>query len=262
IMESVFIAAVFTLAEIFGLGLVIYTGLTSTPGLAGNLTQLLPPLELAPWMGVLSASLLAFFAFVGFEDIANVAEEVKNPRRTMPWAIFLTLSISTLIYVAVVGVIVLSVPMADLVTSTAPLALVFRNSDENIVNLFRTIAVAATLNGVLIQMIMASRILFGLAAKGNLPKAMAIIHPRTRTPVLATLLIVTIILLLALFLPIMNLGEITSQVVLVVFSLVNLSLIRLKLNSEIAVGDVFRVPILVPIVGLISCVGLLSSGFL
>lgn len=262
IMESVFLAGIFTILEIFGLALVIYTGFASNPDLISDLPKLVPPMELASWTGVFAASLLAFFAFIGFEDIANVAEEVKNPHRTMPWAIFLTLSIATLVYVAVVSVVVLSVPMETLATSNAPLGLIFDQSSSHIVNLFKVIAVVATLNGVLIQMIMASRILYGLASKGELPKILATIHPQTRTPVVATLLIVGVILVLALFLPITRLGETTSQIVLVVFSLVNLSLIRLKMRGDPVPEEVFQIPAFIPVIGLVTCVGLLLSGLL
>ena len=123
IVESVTLAAVFTVIEIAGLALVIYIGLTDHGDLFAQADRLIPPLDATVWSGIFSASLLAFFAFVGFEDIANVAEEVKDPRRTMPWAIFLTLTISTLIYIVVVAVVVLAVPMDKLIGSAAPLAL-------------------------------------------------------------------------------------------------------------------------------------------
>jgi len=262
IMESVILASLFTLVEISGLGLVIYTGLSTHGDLMSNARQLVPPLELAPWAGIFSASLLAFFAFIGFEDIANVAEEVKTPRRTLPWAIFLTLTISTLLYVAVVAVVVLSVPMQTLTTSTAPLALIFKNSGGAVADLFIAIAVVATLNGVLIQMIMASRILYGLASQGNLPQVIAAIHPVTRTPYIATSLVVAIILALAIFLPITRLAEATSVIVLMVFSFVNLALLRLKRNPEHLPGDIFQVPAWVPVIGLITCLILLLSGLM
>ncbi len=261
IMESVILAGIFTIVEISGLGLVIYIGLSTNPDLANNIHQLVPPLELAPWAGIFSAGLLAFFAFIGFEDIANIAEEVKNPRRTMPWAILLTLIISTIVYVAVVAVVVLTVPMQELTTSASPLALVFAGSGAATANTFSAIAVVATLNGVLIQMIMASRILYGLASQGSLPKIISSIHPLTRTPVIATSLVVATILLLALFLPIAQLAETTSIIVLGVFSMVNLALILLKRKAETS-GDIFSVPLWVPITGLISCLILFSSGLM
>lgn len=262
IVESVTLAAIFTLIEISGLALVIYIGLTAHGDIIAEADKLIPPFEATAWSGIFSASLLAFFAFVGFEDIANVAEEVKNPRRTMPWAIFLTLTISTLIYILVVAVVVLAVPMDKLTTSAAPLALIFENSNKGISSTFNLIAVIATLNGVLIQMIMASRILYGLASQNELPRLLAAIHPTTRTPVNATILVIGIILVLALWLPITRLAEATSTVVLIVFTTVNLSLIRLKLSGRPVAENVFEIPIYLPWAGLFTCLILLIAGWI
>lgn len=260
IMESVIIACIFTLLEMVGLGLVIFIGLTDHPEALANIGQLIPPLELHAWAGIYSASLLAFFAFIGFEDIANVAEEVKNPRRVLPIAIFLTLLVSTLLYILVVAVVVLTVPMEALTTSSAPLSLVFENADEKTKIFFNGIAVIATLNGVLIQMIMASRVLYGLASRNQLPKILRAIHPRTRTPLNATLLVVALILVLALFLPIAPLAEATSTIVLTVFMLISAALIRLKWSGEPVGAEVFQVPLWVPVTGMITCLLLLLSG--
>lgn len=261
IVESVVLAAIFTLIEVAGLALVVYTSLASGE-VAANAHQLVPPLELAPWAGIFSATLLAFFAFVGFEDIANVAEEVKNPRHVMPRAIIMTLTLATLIYILVVVAVILFVPMDKLTTSAAPLALVFANSSDNTAGLFNIIAVIATLNGILIQMIMASRILYGLAKQDNLPKPLAEVHPRTRTPVNATLVVVAIVLALATVFPIAKLAETTSQIVLVVFSMVNLALWRLKRSGRPVDASVYQVPDWIPIAGLASCLLLLLSAFL
>ena len=122
------------------------------------------------WTGIAAASLLAFFAFVGFEDIANVVEEVKNPVKTLPRAIILTLVISTALYLAVVSVVVLAVPMEKLSKSVAPLSLLFENASPTTRNTFIVIAIIATVNGVLIQMIMASRVIYGLASQGSLDR--------------------------------------------------------------------------------------------
>ena len=262
IVESVTLAAIFTLIEISGLGLVVYVGLTAHGDILADAGKLIPPLDMAAWSGIFSAGLLAFFAFVGFEDIANIAEEVKNPRRTMPWAIFLTLIISTAIYIVVVAVVLLAVPMDALTTSTAPLSLIFNKGSAGAATTFNLIAVIATLNGVLIQMIMASRILYGLASNGELPSMLANIHPTSRTPVNATILVVAIILVLALLLPITKLAEMTSTVVLIVFSFVNLALIRIKLSGEPAPDNVFQIPAYLPWAGLVSCLLLLSSGWI
>ena len=262
IVESITVAAIFTLIEIGGLALVIWFGLALKPDLLLDMPRLIPPLEFSAWSGIASAGLLAFFAFVGFEDIANVAEEVKNPGKTMPWAIILTLVISTLIYLAVVSVVVLAVPMDILAKSAAPLALIFGKEGSATSHLFHGIASIATVNGVLIQMIMASRVLYGLAANGNLPGGLAYINPLTRTPLVATALVVGLIFVLALAFPISELAELTSRVVLVVFILVNLALLRLKWRGEKPADGVFQVPVWVPVMGCLTSALLFLAGAL
>ncbi|MDP6876544.1 MAG: amino acid permease [Alphaproteobacteria bacterium] len=258
ILESVALAALFTVIEIGGLALVVWFGLAAGPAPIANLV---PPFEAGAWSGILAAGLLAFFAFVGFEDIANVAEEVKQPGRTLPRGIILTLIIATLIYFTVVSVVVLVVPMHDLIGSAAPLALIFETAGPGISMLFSVIAIIATVNGALIQVIMASRVLYGLAAQGNLPQVLAKVNGVTHTPLLATALVVAIIFVLAYFLPIGELAEMTSTIVLVVFSFVNLALLRLKWTGTPPTGDVFQVPVWVPVMGLVTCAGLLLAGF-
>lgn len=261
IFESVAIAAVFTLIEIGGLGFVVYFGFTLKPDLLSDVGRLVPPFELSAWTGIFSAGLLAFFAFVGFEDIANVAEEVKNPRKDLPRAVVLTLAIATLLYLAVVSVVVLVVPLDTLGASAAPLSLVFETAGGQTRAIFNVIAIIATVNGVLIQMIMASRVLYGLAAQGNLPKFLNYVHPVTRTPLVTTALVVALIMGFAVFLPITELAEATSRIALIVFVFVNLALIRLKLKSKPTQEDIFQVPLWVPILGLLSSLLLLMAGF-
>lgn len=262
ILESVVVASIFTLVEIAGLCLVVYFGLTINPDIPSQLVTIIPPFEKEVWLGIFSASLLAFFAFIGFEDMANVAEEVKDPRGTMPWAIILTLLISTIIYCLVVAVVVLAVPMNILTQSSAPLALIFEQAGDTSANLFNGIAIIATLNGVLIQIIMASRIIYGLAKQNNLPQAFAEVNSVTQTPLKATIVVVSLVLVLALFFPIADLAKATSVVVLIVFSLVNLALLQIKRKPAPKEKTYFEVSKWIPIIGLISSVTLLFTGFL
>ncbi|MEM7188141.1 MAG: amino acid permease [Pseudomonadota bacterium] len=262
ILQSVLIAGIFTLVEVAGLVFLIAYCLHADPALPTRVGELVPPFEVAAWAGILSASLLAFFAFVGFEDIANVAEEVRNPERTLPTAVIWTLVVATVLYLAVAGAVALSVPLDQLAASSAPLALVFDGAHPGIQAAFTGIAAIATLNGVLIQMIMASRVLYGLADQQALPGALAYVWPRTRTPVVATAFVVGVILMLALTLPIADLAETTSRIVLTVFLVVNVALIRVKLRREPAATDIFRVPIAIPVMGVITCAGMLGASLI
>lgn len=262
ILESVSLAAFLTIIELLGLGFVVYYGVSRNPELFAGARQLIPPFEAGAWSGIVSGGLLAFFAFIGFEDLANVAEEAKRPKRTMPKAILITLITSTVIYLIVVSVVVLAVPMEELTASASPLALVFKTASPATLGTFNVVAALATLNGVLIQMIMSSRVLYGLADQGRLPKSLAYIHPKTHTPFVATALVVSLILGLALFFPIGRLAQTTSQIALVIFSCVNLSLVVMKISGKAVMKDHFQVPIWVPILGFLSCLLLLFSSLI
>lgn len=262
IAQSVTVAAVVTVIEIGGLLLVIAWGFGGASQTSVALPDLVPPLEGAHWLGIGAASLLAFFAFIGFEDMANVAEEVKDPTRTFPKAIILTVVIAALLYMATTTAVILAVPMAELKGSAAPLTLVFANAPQVARDAFAVIAVVATVNGILIQIIMASRVFFGLADKGYLPRWLAQISWRTHTPITATALVVAVIVFLTQAFPIEALAEKTSQIVLIVFILVNLALLRVKSRISAPSQTFFTVPWVVPVLGVLTSLALLLTALL
>ncbi|MEO9826073.1 MAG: amino acid permease [Paracoccaceae bacterium] len=261
IAQSVAVAAIITIIEISGLVFVVVWGFLIAEPEGAAIAEMVPPVVGSHWIGIGAASLLAFFAFVGFEDMANVAEEVKDPVHTMPKAIFWTLALATILYTFATSAVMFAVPIEKLAQSGAPLALVFEMAPETVQRAFAFIAIVATLNGVLIQTIMASRVIYGLADRGHLPVPLATVSKWTKTPVLATLVVVSIIAVLALSLPITSLAEHTSQIVLCVFVLVNIALIRLK-RAHRQQGAYFRVPMAVPVMGVISSVALFATSFL
>lgn len=255
ILESVLAAAVFTLLEVGGLLLVIWAGAGGPAAPLARLPELMPPFEPGVWSGIMAGAFLAFYAFIGFEDMVNVAEEVKRVRVTLPLAIVLTLVLTMLLYLSLTAVAVLSVPLGELADSTEPLALVYERAGGRYPAAIRLIAIFATLNGALIQVIMASRVLYGLSRQGALPAALGAVlgrvDARTRTPLIATLLVTAAVLVLALWLPIEALAAATSAVALLVFSLVNLALIMIKRRDPRPPG-IWRVPSVIPIAGLLA----------
>ncbi len=262
IMELVGLAAILTALEILGLIAVIIGGFYTQPDMLMRMPEVVEGAgNWAMWAGVLSAGVIAFFAFIGFEDIVNVAEEVIEPERAMPWAIGLTLVISTLLYVLVAYVAVMSVPLDTLASSDAPLSLLFSEVTAFPALLIAGIASLATLNGVIVQEVMASRVLYGLSNLGHLPGWLSHVHEATRTPLKATLLVGAIILALAMAVPLEALAEWTSRVTLSVFALVNWALIRIKWTDPETPEGVFRVPMWVPVAGLAACLGFLGSSF-
>ncbi len=258
IAESVSFAAFLTLIEIAGLVFVIWSGRESLATLPARWQELVPPAEAAAWLGIFSGSVVAFYAFIGFEDMVNVAEEVKDVSRTLPLAIITTLGVTTAIYLALGLVAVLTVPTAELAASDAPIALIIERSGAGDGRWISVIAILAVLNGALIQIIMASRVLYGLASRGWLPARLASVHPGRKTPVLATSTATLVVLGFALALPLETLARVTSLVTLVIFALVNLALWIIK-GREAAPRGPFVIPRWLALCGFLACGTVLTA---
>jgi basic amino acid/polyamine antiporter, APA family len=255
ISQSVWVATLTTLLELFGLLMVLFLAGDSLAELPQRWQQLIPPLRGDVWLGIMLAAFLAFYAFIGFEDMVNVAEEVKNPQRNLPLAIVIALIATTVIYVLIALVAVLAMAPQELARSDAPLASLIEQRGHQSVSI-GLIGLVAVVNGALIQIIMASRVVYGMARERMAPPTFATVNPRTQTPVRATIAVTLAILVPALWLPLVKLAETTSFITLIVFALINLALWRLKLRVPHPAG-VVRCPLWVPVTGLTLCVGLL-----
>ena len=252
VLESLALAAVFTVVELIGLALVVWAGFAAPPSL--DMVANAPPV----WAGIGAGAVLAFFAFIGFEDIVNMAEEVKQPERTLPRATLLSLVVTSAIYGLVAYAAVRAVPLAQLGASEQPLALVWQAGMGDSVAFLSLIAVAAALNGVLAQIVMAARVLFGVGRRTAVLSFFHHASPRFGTPLTATLLIGAAVVLAALALPVSALAEVTATLLLCVFVTVNLSLILMKSRSPEAP---FRVPMAVPVLGLLAALAALALSF-
>lgn len=250
VLESLALAALFTVVEVLGLVLVVYAGFSITPAADFQMPQ-----EVV-WSGVSAGAVLAFFAFIGFEDIVNMAEEVREPERTLPRAILLSLVIASLLYALVSWAAVRTVPIDRLGASEQPLALVWQMSQGGNAAFLSLIAVVAALNGVLAQIVMASRVLFGLGRRSPRLAGFHNAHPRFGTPVRATLLVGVVVIVGALALPVADLAGFTSVLLLAVFALVNGALIAIKRRAPEAA---FRVPMAVPVFGLVVALAALVA---
>lgn len=261
ILESVVLAAVFTLIEAGGLIWIIAAALYAGTPLGTSLATIPPP-DIAVLSDICTASLLAFFAFVGFEDLANVVEEAKVPHRNIPMAMTITLVVTSALYIMIAAISVTVVPPRELAASSAPLSLVFRTVTGMNSSIFGAIAIVATLNTVLAQMTMASRVLYGMARQGDLPLHLSKVHSRTGTPLFATAAVLLAVVSLALALPIEKLAEGTSLATLATFALVNLSLLRIRWRHIHTVAQHVRVPIWVPALGVLTCLAMIASSVL
>ncbi len=256
ITESATLAALVTLVETGGLIFVVWSGRGALAALPDLWPQIVPPLEGGVWLGMLSAVVVAFYAFIGFEDMVNVAEEVKDVERNMPRAILLTLALTSLLYFLVGLVAVLAVPVAELAASDAPLALFIQRTTGGSGAWISLVALVAVLNGALIQIIMAARVLYGLSARGWLPPLFAQVHPRRRTPVKATLTVCAAVMAFALLLPLETLARGTALVTLLIFAVVNLALWRLKARVPAPPGAV-SYPRWISLCGFMVCAAVL-----
>ncbi len=263
ILQSARVAAALTLIEVGGLVWIVVVAMPQLPALV-NLAELslhaIPPLNELAWQGLLGGAFLAFFAFIGFEDMVNIAEEVKQPQKTIPRGILLAFFISTALYLVVSLVAIATIPPSELATSDAPLADVYQVATGRSSAFISLIGLVAVLNGALIQIIMASRIFYGMSRNKWLPKFLATINLKTQTPITATLVAGALTLLLALALPLVQLAKITSGIVLVVFVLINLSLIRIKYREPKPEG-VRSLPIAVPVIGALASTAILLLAF-
>ena len=250
VLESLALVAVFTAVELIGLALVVWAGMTAPAVTTFDLAT--TPLI---WSGIGLGAVLAFFAFIGFEDIVNMAEEVDNPTVNLPRAILYSLTITTIIYCVVAYAAVRVVPVDALAGSTSPLALVWQVARGGDGKFLSAIAVFAALNGVLAQIVMASRVLFGLGRRTSSLAIFHHTHARFGTPVLATALVGAGVVATALLAGVATSAELTSIVLLSVFVMVNLALILQKRRAPEAP---FRVPMLVPVVGMILSLAALT----
>ena len=238
IRESSWTNIVMTLVEAAGLIIIIYIGFTyATPE---HVNYFESPTGLS---GIVIAFVLIFFAFVGFEDMANVAEEVKKPSRTIPKAILLTISITGVIYVLVSLAAVRVLSWQDLSASVAPLAAVAERALGTEGHaLLSSIALFATTNTVLIILIAGSRILYGMASDRSLPSLLGKIHLKTKTPWIAVIGIMLASMAFAFVGDIVLVANISVFAIVITFAMVNLAVIVLR-YTEPAIARPFRVPL-------------------
>ncbi len=257
IRESVLVAGAITLIEIAGLLWVVWSARGALAEVGLRAGELWPGGVDVTWPGVFVGALLAFYAFLGFEDMANVAEEVKRVRLNMPLAIVITLIVTTLLYVLVATATVLTVDREVISRSEDALALVYRVATGRASTPISVIAMVAMLNGALIQIVMVSRVLYGLAGEPGVPRPFGRIHPRTGTPHVATWTVGGAVLVMGVLFPIEDLAATTSSLTLLVFSAVNAALIRIRRRDRETRGA-FHVPTWVPWLGLVFNLGFLA----
>jgi len=222
VRESVGLAAMLAVIEIAGLLAATAVGLLAAPEF--HVSGMVPA-DLAGWSGTIAGAFMAFFAFIGFETMANLAEEVKDPSRTLPRGIIGAVAASIVLYVAVAMAVVLADGPTVGSVNGNPLIDLFEGVGASA---FAAIGALAIANGVLIEIVMLSRLFYGMARNGQMPGFLGNVHRRTQTPVAATLAAGAIVLAAALLIPFEHLLVLTNAVTLAVFATVDVALWRIQ----------------------------------
>ncbi len=263
IRESMWLNIVCTVVEAAGLLFIIAVGVrfwggvnylespgdTAAGGVGSGITLAL----------IMQGAVLTFYSFIGFEDILNVSEEVKNPSRNVPFGLIGAMIVATCIYMAVAITAVSVVPWQELAKSDAPLMEVARRAAPwftGIKPVYAGITIFAIANTALLNYLMGSRLLYGMSRQGLLPAVLGRIHPTRRSPHIAVFVLFGIVSLLILSGGVKQLAESTVLLLLIVFTTVNISLFVLKLRPGEPRGG-FEPPLIVPVLGAFVCASLI-----
>jgi len=258
VSPSVRLNLVLTLVELAGLVVVIAVGASAiVRGIGDPMRALEFNAGGDPFALVVSGAALAFFALVGFEDSVNMAEETVDPQRAFPRALFWGLSVAGAIYMLVAFCATALVPIEVLRASDQDLLEVIRiGAPQFPFGLFSLIAMAAVANSALINMMMASRLTYGMARERIIPAKFAAVHPVRRTPWIAIVFTTALVLILATWGSVRALGGTTALLLLCVFTLVNVAV--LVLRSRPVAHAHYRAPAVFPVIGVASCAYLVS----
>jgi len=210
---------------------------------------------------VMQGAVLTFYSFIGFEDILNVSEEVKNPRRNVPFGLIGAMILATLIYMAVAITAVSVVPWRELAASKTPLMDVAHKAAPwlgGIDRLYLGITIFAIGNTALLNYIMGSRLLYGMSRQGLLPAILGRVHPKRHTPHIAVFVLFGIVAVLILSGGVKQLAESTVLLLLSVFTIVNIALLVLKRRPDEPRGG-FEPPMIVPLLGALTCASLIYA---
>jgi amino acid transporter len=259
VRESLTANLVASIIEVSGLVLVIVLAaivLGSGNGQPARLLEFAP--DVPPLEGAFAASVIAFFSFLGFEAAANMAEEVRNPSKAYPRALFGAIGTAAVVYLLIAIGAVIVLPPTELAQSTGPLLDVVNASGVAIPPwLFGLIALVAIANGALLFMVMASRVGYGLAEADLLPRAFARVLPNRRTPWVSIVVVAGLTIVLTLVGDLATLAETTVLLLLLVFLSANISVLVLK-KDKVEHAH-FSAPRIVPILAMIASIALLTQ---
>jgi amino acid transporter len=265
VAESVGLNVVLTMIELSGLLLVIFIGFYGIFGGLADFSRVVAfetAEEKSVLLAVSAATSLAFFAMVGFEDSVNMAEETKEPHKIFPRIMLTGLGITATVYVLVSIVAVAIVPVGELAGNDTPLVTVVQTAAPGfpINALLPFISMFAVANSALLNVMMASRLLYGMSKKAVLPPFLSRVLPRRRTPWASIAFVAAIALCLVTYISLnpettiaLLLGGTTSLLLLAVFAVVNTAVLVLRSQPADHDHGHFRTPTFLPVVGVVAC---------
>ena len=257
IRESMWVNVLCTLVEAGGLVLVILVGMSYWGSVDYFETPVLPGGDHTILL-VMQGAVLAFFAFIGFEDMYNVAEEVREPERTLPLGLILAMAVAALLYIAVAVTAVSVVPWGELAEAPGPITEVMARAAPSVSPVvFTAITLFAVANTALVNYITASRLIYGMARQGLLPGSLGDVHATRQTPHIAIAALLLVLAPLALLGTISELAAATVLLLLLVFMVVNGALFILKGRKGEHRGR-FEIPRFVPALGATVCFVLIA----
>ncbi|HEX5932118.1 MAG TPA: APC family permease [Methyloceanibacter sp.] len=256
IRESMWVNVLCALIEAGGLLLVIVVGASYWGSVDYLATPAVPGGDHAALL-VMQATVLAFFAFIGFEDMINVAEETREPERTVPLGLMLAMSGAAFLYIGVAVTAVSVVPWPKLAAAPGPITAVVERAAPSIPPIvFTVITLFAVANTALVNYVTASRLIYGMARQGLLPERLGSVHAARRTPHLAVAALFLVLAPLALLGTITELAAATVLLLLLVFMVVNGALFILKRRKSEKQGR-FEIPRAIPALGAMVCLVLI-----
>ena len=255
ISQSMYLAATITIIEILGLVFVVYAVID---------LDMMPSITLPTTSSILEnnhmimfAAFISFYAYIGFEDIVNMAEETKNPTKIVPLAILLSLIFSTLLYVILSISCTAFIPQSIFENSRAPLVSIIEYKGYN-TTLMSLVSIVAIINGALVQQLMAARVLYGMSKQNLFFKIFQRVNSSTRTPIVATVSIAGAILILSMNFDLVTLAELTSILTLIVFIVVQCSLILLSIYNQ----NSRKLDFIIPPAGIMLNITLIYFGYI
>lgn len=257
ISESVKVNVVLTCIELTGLLIVIVVAIAALADGTGDLSRAfeVDGGERGLVAAALAGTALAFYALIGFEDSVNVAEEAQEPARDYPRALFGGIALAGVIYVTI-GILAPAVlepaVLRDVENGTPLISLATTGPLGVDAELFAVIGILALANGALINMIMASRLVYGMSVQGIIPRALGKVNHRRRTPVTAILFTTLLAVCLASTGSVADLASTTVVLLLTVFTVVNIAVLRLRGDTTGAAPGHFSAPVWVPVVGAVA----------